>query len=270
MDRSALLCHRTDRVTPRPARREFEELPAELRALAAAFTAGLVEILGRDLHGVYMYGAAVFADCQGIVDFDAHVLLERPPDTKARAQIDALHARLGRDFPRFAEELDLYYLLRSDAERADLPAHLLRAELRDRAWPLHCAHVRAGYFLRLHGPAPTETFPEPSWPAVVEALDDELRFVARNLHTPAYCVLNLARILYSHLHRDPVLSKRHAGAWAARTHPSWAPLLEAALRSYAGTATSADAQRLHGEIGAFFAFARSALDKVLEPRPGAW
>jgi hypothetical protein len=168
-----------------------------------------VETLGSDLHGAYLYGAAVFADFEGTSDFDAHVLLERPPTC-------------------------------------------------------------AGYFLCLHGPAPVKTFPAPTWPAVTEALDQELGFVAENLHAHAYCALNLARILYSHQHRDPVISKRFAGTWAARTYPRWAPLMEAGLRSYAGTATPADTERLRLEVDAFFAFARSAIEKVLEPRPGAW
>jgi hypothetical protein len=127
--------------------------------------------------------------------------------------------------------------------------------MRDESWALHCAHVRAGYYVTLYGPEPTDVFPPPSWPDVAAALDHEMRYVEENLHYTAYCVLNLCRIVYSFQERDVAVSKRFCGNWACERFPRWAALVKAALRVYEGTATPRDEELLHAEVERFLKFA---------------
>jgi predicted nucleotidyltransferase len=94
----------------------FEELPENVRMLAHEFVVGVREVLGENLHGVYMYGATVFPDLGRPSDIDCHVVLEAPLTREQRGAIEALHARLAQDFPPLGAELDVFYVLRKEAE----------------------------------------------------------------------------------------------------------------------------------------------------------
>ena len=237
----------------------FEELPENVRMLGNEFVVGVREMLGENLHGVYMYGATVFPDRGRPSDIDCHVVLEAPLTREQRGAIEALHARLAQDFPPLGAELDVVYVLRKEAEGANPPKNQMRPGTRDESWALHCAHVRAGYFLRLFGPPPERIFPAPSWERVAEALDHELAYVEEHLHWPAYCVLNLCRIVYSRMERNPAVSKRFSGAWARVRYPAWSGVIAAALRCYEGTATQSDVELLRNKVSEFLNFMRTEL-----------
>jgi hypothetical protein len=230
-------------------------LPENTKTICDEFVHGLTAILGDKLYGVYMYGATVFEDSGRAQDIDCHVILRAAPSGGERESLSALHAELGRRFPPLGGEVDAYYVLLDDAKDTSPPADQLRPGTRDESWALHCAHVRAGRYVALHGPEPAELFPAPSWHDTAAALDHETRFVEGNLRYPAYCVLNLCRIIYSFLERDVVVSKRFSGHWASRRFPQWAPLIEASLRSYEGEATSEDDELLATEVERFLEFA---------------
>jgi hypothetical protein len=131
----------------------------------------------------------------------------------------------------------------------------LKEILHTKSWALHCAHIRAGRYITLYGPEPAGIFPDPSWPEISAALDHEMRFIEENLKHPAYCVLNLCRIIYSFRERDVVVSKRFGGDWASARFPQWAPLVQAAIRSYEGTGMPGDEEFLSSEVGCFLEFA---------------
>jgi hypothetical protein len=121
---------------------------------------------------------------------------------------------------------------------------------------LHRAHIRAGRCIVLHGPDPVQVFPPVSWPELEEALQGELDYVEKHLADyPAYCVLNLCRLIYSFETRDVVVSKYGSARWADDALPAWRPHVAAAKRSYERQATAEDEAFLAVEVGRFFDFA---------------
>lgn len=240
----------------------FTDLPENIQTICHEFVQGLSALLSGKLHGVYMYGATVFPDAGSIQDIDCHVVLHAPLTAQERAQVFALHRSLAERFLPLGGEIDAYYILYGDALENTPPADQLHTGTCDESWALHCAHIRAGYYLALHGPTPRDIFPIPAWSEVAAALEHELRFILANLEYPAYCVLNLCRILYSFQERDVVVSKQFSGNWACSSFPQWAPLIHSAMGTYAGAARLEDEQLLKGEVGNFLAFASQQIRAI--------
>jgi Aminoglycoside adenylyltransferase, C-terminal domain len=237
-------------------------LPENIQTICKEFVQGLTTILGGKLYGVYMYGATVFEDSGRAQDLDCHVIVQVVPTDSERERLFALHAELERRFPPLGGEIDAYYLLLNDAKDTSPPENHLRLDIRDESWALHCAHVRAQRYVTLHGPEPTELFPSPSWHGIAAALNHEMRFIEGNLRYPAYCILNLCRIIYSFLERDVVVSKRFSGNWACHRFPQWAPLIEASMRSYESKATLEDDKLLAAEVKHFLEFASKHIRQI--------
>lgn len=231
-------------------------IPDEIEALSRAFLDGLNHVLGQKLFGVYLYGALAFSDGGAITDVDFHVILKDILDTDEKARLRDLHKTLARDFPPHGAELDGYYILLDDARRTSPPEHQFLDNVFDHSWALHRAHIRAGRCVVLRGPDPKRVYPESSWPELARALKGELDYVKTHLDEyPAYCVLNLCRLMYSFKTRDVVISKRSSADWAQELFQDWRPLIRAALDSYAGQASPQDEKLLASEVGHFFGFA---------------
>lgn len=214
----------------------------------------MARVLGEKLFGLYVYGAIAFPEGGATGDVDFHAILQDSPDVSEREGLAALHDRLARGYPPMGAELDGWYILLDDALHAARPTHQLLPGLRDNSWALHRAHLRAGRCFVLHGPAPERFLPAPSWPELESALEGELEYVTAHLaDAPAYCVLNLCRLIYSHQTRDVVVSKRACAAWAMARFPGWRPLIEAALRSYDRGAV--DEELWPSRMAAFYGFA---------------
>jgi hypothetical protein len=210
-----------------------QQIPTEIEPLCQALLRGQERILGAKLFGVYVYGAIAFPEGGATGDIDFHAILVSPPDAPESEALIALHDRLARDYPPMGAELDGHYILLEDALHTARPPHQLFPGIHDFSWALHRAHMRAGRCFVLHGPAPDEFLPAPSWPEIESALQGELDYVTAHLaDAPAYCVLNLCRLMYSYQTHDVVVSKRASAAWAMPCFPEWRPLIEAALRSY--------------------------------------
>jgi hypothetical protein len=239
------------------------ELSSPTREICQAYVSRLEEILDTNLYGVYLYGATVFPDSGPVQDIDCHVILRGPLSDGEREKIFQLYKELSNQFPpNGGELLDAYFILYEDAQQTSPPTHQLRSEMRDEAWALHCTHVRAGYYITLYGPEPTEIFPPVSWSEISAALDQEMGYIEENLKYPAYCILNLCRLVYSFQQRDVVVSKRFSGGWARRLFPQWASLIEAAMRSYDGTATLEDNRFLNAEVERFLEFASERIREI--------
>ena len=235
-------------------------LPGEIQDLCTAFVEGLDAALGRKLYGIYLYGAVVFPEGGATGDLDLHVLLTEALTDREMAAVDNLHARLAQAYPPLGKDLDAYYVLLEDARGTSPPPHQLLPGIVDKSWALHRAHFWAGRCIVLHGPDPRHVVPPPTWPELASALQGEWDYVERHLADyPAYCVLNLCRLIYSFETRDVVTSKRASAAWGVAAFPVWQPLIEAAIRAYDGTATSPDQGLLEADIGRFFGFARRRL-----------
>lgn len=134
-------------------------LPENIQTICKEFVDGLISILADKLYGVYVYGATVFEDSSRAQDIDCHVVLKAVPTDSDREKLFELHAVLERRSPPLGGEVDAYYILLKDAQGTSPPDDLLRLDIRDESWALHCAHVRAGRYATLQGPEPKEIFP---------------------------------------------------------------------------------------------------------------
>jgi hypothetical protein len=238
--------------------------PEDIQDLCWAFRHGLNAALGDKLYGVYLYGAVAFPDAGPTGDIDFHVILTEPPDDEERSAIEQLHARLALDFPPLGGELDGYYILLEDARQAAPPRHQLLAHVVDNSWALHREHIRAGRCIVLQGPDPKQVYPAASWPELENALQGELTYVEQHLDVyPAYCILNLCRLMYSFETRDVVISKAAAAKWARDAFPQWRRHIEAAQRSYARQATTQDVEFMRSEVHGLFRF---ACERIRETR----
>jgi hypothetical protein len=237
------------------------EMRPEIRELCLAFCDGLRDALREKLRAVYVYGAVTFPETKHTGDIDFHVILASSPTAAESAALLGLHERLAQAFPPLGAELDGYYILESAARGSTPPQHLLFPHLSDESFALHRAHMLAGRVLTLYGPDPREIYAAPAWVELAKALDGELDYVARHLtQYPAYCVLNLCRLMYSHETRDVVTSKAAAGAWGIERFPGWRSLIEAAQRSYAQADTAEDRHALSRDTGSFYDFGCESIE----------
>ncbi len=183
-----------------------------------------------------------FADSEGTGDLDYHAILTGPPDPGQRASYAAACARLSV-LPG-CDDLDGWVIGLAQARSSLPPVHLIQARLRDDAWALHRAHWLAGRCVVLHGPSPDSIVAEPGWAQMHHALAAEFRF-AQAGKNDAYAVLNCCRILRSLAEHDVVQSKFGSGWWALDFLPAGhAAAITAAMNSYRGCATTADAAAL--------------------------
>jgi hypothetical protein len=239
-------------------------IPQQLQGFCSAFLGGLEAVLGRKLFAAYLYGAWAFPESRAKGDIDLQVILRDPLSEEEKAGIVDLHATIARGFPALASEgPDAYYILLNEARGAMPPRHQLSEGVVDVSWALHRAHMRAGRCMVLCGPDPGELYPEPSWEELDDALQGELDYVARHLADyPAYCVLNLCRLIYSHQTRDMVVSKYTSALWARDRFPAKASCIEAAMRLYEGIATAAEASLVEAEKSSFFHFACGQIEQA--------
>ncbi|MFW5940660.1 MAG: aminoglycoside adenylyltransferase domain-containing protein [Chloroflexota bacterium] len=233
----------------------------QVSAIGAAFAGGLRRILGDKLVAAYIYGAAAFPDTSTTGDVDFHVILQSELTEQERAELEELHQTLARQFPPLGAEMDGYYILLADARREAPPQSQMWARARDTAWALHRQHIRAGRYIRLHGPDPREIYPAARWSEIEIALQGELDYVERHLQDyPDYCILNLCRLVYSFRTQDVVVSKAAAADWASEELPQWRRHIEVAKKSYAGQATLDEKAFMLAEVERFFAFARALIE----------
>lgn len=232
----------------------------EIADLCHAFLSGLKEILGGRLHGLYLYGSVVFPETVTMTDVDFHVLLVEPLSEAEKSELPRLHVDLARQFPPLGAELDGYYILLQDARKEQPPPHQFLESVVDDSWALHRAHIHAGKYIVLYGPDPVHIYPAAAWEEIDLALQGELDFVAKQLEVnPAYCVLNLCRLMYSYKTRDVAVSKQFCAVWAMTEFPGWEDLISAALSAYGQPAYARDSDRLATRLPDFFDFASRSI-----------
>jgi hypothetical protein len=235
----------------------FEQIPPEIQRVCNSLLDGLRKTLNENLFGIYLYGAMVFPETRFIQDIDFHVILRRKLTTREIDAVKNLHNSLATKFPDLGNELDGYYILLSDAQIISIPWHQIYPNLPDESWPIHVAHMRAGYCIVLFGPEPCSFLPEPTWEDLVVSLKASLKHTLKYLDThPDYCILNFCRILYSYRMKDVVVSKRTTAKWVIVSFHNWRQLVEAALRVYEreGQEQEKDRQFLESEIKNFYQF----------------
>jgi hypothetical protein len=232
-------------------------LPRELQPLCDEFLDGLKTALGGKLHGVYLHGAVLFPDAGPTKDVDFHVVVGEPLTPGECRELDRLDQDLNRRFfPETGDGLDCYYILLADARLSAPPVHQRNLEISDGSWALHRAHMLAGRCVVLMGPEPEQLFLAPSWPELAAALCHELEWIENGLDSyPAYCVLNLCRVMHSFATKEVVISKRGAATGIGTAYPVWGPSIAAAKRWYEDRATDSDDRLLSSQMGRFRRFA---------------
>lgn len=192
----------------------------------------LVERLGSDVVAIWHYGAATFG--HPAIDVDLHIVLKRQLTPDEWNAVAEMHDHLVKvsSFP--PEDLDIWYILLSDATGSSNPRHLApwANGLVDEHWALHRAHWLAGRRKVIHGPDPAEIVQPPTWEQLESALRRELERPDPSDPSP-YWVLQLARVWASLETRDVVRSKLDSAAWALERLPQqYHPIIEAAARFY--------------------------------------
>jgi hypothetical protein len=229
--------------------------PEYIHDLCQALLEGLKEALTEQLYGVYLFGAVAFPETRYTGDIDFHVILKTPLTEGQHAALVELHERLAAEFPPLGVGLDGYYLLLEEARGKAQPASQLAPFVIDDAWALHRAHIRAGRCIVLHGPNPSDIYAPASWTELEADLDEQLQYVEQHLQIyPAYCVLNLCRLMYSYESRYVVLSKTGAAEWAWERFPDWRRLIEVAQHDYAHSTSPSDLKVMQSEMGEFYQF----------------
>jgi len=244
----------------------MEESKDRSVAVTEAFTEGVVNALGSKVYGIYTYGAAVFEDGGPVQDVDCHVIVNEPLANSERDALMALFKQLADSFGPLGGEVDAFFILLDDAKKSDPPRDQLK-DISDKWWALHCAHVRGGRYRTLWGREPSEIFPTPTWSQISAALLFELEFIKGELAYPAYCVLNLCRVVQSFAEKDPVRSKHGSGLWASEQFPDWTPLIQAAMRQYAKTADTDDDRLLQEQVRDFLRFAEDRIGEIEDTEP---
>lgn len=243
----------------------LHELPGAAQSAWSDLRDRLAEILGDDLVAMWAHGGtASVADPAHGGDLDTYVIVARTPEAPATRLIEQAHDAIASEH---GVEWDNWYVLADDARRLSPPRHAWLPDRRDTSWAIHRAHWLTGRFVSLHGALPGDVVPTPTWEELIGELDRELEHIERHVFEgdtdpfeATYALLTGSRILHALETQDVAVSKHAAGTWALE-HLSdrWHPPLDAALRTYHGRGTDADASLLAAEMGPFVAFVRELL-----------
>jgi len=234
-----------------------------VQVVVDAFLAGLIMVLGSKLFGVYLYGALAFPGPFPISDIDFHVIITGPLTDDERSALEQLHERLALELPPLGGEFDGFYLLLSDTRGISPPRSEMWTRATDHSWALHCEHIRAGRCIILYGPDPGDLYPRMSWSEIENALNEELEYVKAHLQDfPAYCILNLCRLIYSFETGDVVVSKAATSDWALEKLPDWKQLITCAKRSYIRQADKSDDEYMNNLVESFYHFACARIREV--------
>jgi len=230
--------------------------PVYIQDLCQSFLDGLKAALGDKLYGVYLHGAVAFPETTYTGDIDFHVILAGSLSDGEHSEIKQLHAKLAEKFPPLGNEMDGHYLLLIDAKETAQPGSQLSPYNVDDAWALHRAHIRAARCIVLYGPDPEQIYPGATWVELEVDLEEQLQYVEAHLQVyPAYCILNLCRLMYSFEARDVVISKAAAAEWARDLYPQWRDLIEAAQKAYAKQVSAQEEALMQSEVTNLYKFA---------------
>ncbi|HZQ81039.1 MAG TPA: aminoglycoside adenylyltransferase domain-containing protein [Gaiellaceae bacterium] len=224
-------------MTPFP---ELDELLSELIAEQQ-------RILGDAFVGTYLHGSFALGAGDEWSDVDFLCVVERDPDEREQAELQAVHQRLFGGEVEWGKHLEGSYPPRAELRRKtdDEWFYFDHGSIEPR-WDTHCNQSLVRWTLRERGIAL-------AGPPAAELVDpvgaDELRAEARTAladyvewaHEPmpqapsgmnwwkqTYVVLTLCRILWT-IRNGTIVSKDEAAAWAMRELPEWRDLIERAV-----------------------------------------
>jgi streptomycin 3"-adenylyltransferase len=211
---------------PEPAQSILEELQARLR-----------DLLGANLHGMYVYGSLAFG-CYNPArsDVDVIVVTRRRLAAETRSPLSVLLRELGP-----AAKLEISFLSRADLDPWRYPCpfdyHFSHtSEKRDGAGVYFAAEIVNARTrgVALVGPPTEETLPDVPDADYLDCVVRDIRWARENFDEvgPVYAVLNCCRVL-AYANERVVLSKADGGEWGVRELPRrYRPLAERALQAY--------------------------------------
>ncbi|MCY4539712.1 MAG: DUF4111 domain-containing protein [Chloroflexi bacterium] len=205
---------------------------------------GVSGVLQKDLVGIYLYGSLVTEDFDATIsDLDLVVVTNRGLDGAAFSSLHELHQQVILSYPSWNDRLELAYIsldaLKTFRRKQSRIAIISPGE------PFH--QLDAGYDWLISWYMLRETGIALSGPDIASLIDpmEPVHYIkAVQSHIEAYpasvksatrksdlsyIVVTTARGLYTVLHGQPT-SKIKATAWAARTFPQWARLINQAMR----------------------------------------
>jgi predicted nucleotidyltransferase len=212
---------------PEPAGSILEELEARLR-----------DLLGANLHGMYVYGSLAFG-CYNPARSDVDVLVVTRRRLAAETHNPLVETLRTIGSPT---RLEISFLSTADLEpwRHPCPCdlHFSRsAEVRDRlnhdlAAEITNARARA---VALIGPPAQQALPEVPENDFLDSIKRDLVWAKAHIEKrPGYAVLNCCRVL-AYRSKRKIMSKAEAGEWGARSLPRrFRPLIREATAVYAG------------------------------------
>jgi hypothetical protein len=256
----------------------MESLPARSVELASALRRMLGDVLGDDLVAMWVHGGTTFADRPLVPgDLDVCVVVahvepeERRPGVWAN-DADSRPYRIVRGTVAVAKQrdahVDLTFLLASELRGEGLVPDAFDEDHPNTGWAVLRAHLLAGQYVHVVGPAPADLLTPPTDDELRYALDRELEHLERHVHDgdnadpyeATYAMWNGCRILYTLATGSPVVSKRSAGEWGLAQLPDrWHAAIEAAGRSYDGVAADGDVALLRDTMSPFVAWVREKL-----------
>jgi predicted nucleotidyltransferase len=249
----------------------------EVNELLDALTAGLREILGAHLVGVYLFGSATTSDFDRESDVDVVVVTADKISDEMFTALHEMHARIAAIDSWCATQLEASYIPKRVIRRYD-PADAMHPRLdrgkeeklrvmrHDADWVVQ-RHLIRERGLTLQGPAPAMLIdpvsPDDLRRAMVELMAAWLAPMLENppdIRTRGYqsfIVLSICRILYTLEHGD-VVSKKAAANWGEATlHARWTQLIRGA---WIGRQDPASAPRA-ADLSETWAFIRYAIGR---------
>jgi hypothetical protein len=249
----------------------------DVNAVLTQLSAGLTELLGEQLIGLYLTGSLTYGDFDpGSSDIDFLAVLSKELYDEQLNAITTMHTRIGDAIPHWAKRLEGSYITKDLLATKDRPE---KARPYINAGEIH--HYRYGnewmvnlYALQecgvvLIGPEPNDIVPHIDIENVRAAsrqdlidewlpkLDDPEAFQGAGYdsdHLRAYAVLTLCRILHRAKH-DGIASKRVAAKWVKDSYGEpWRSLVEQA-ENWRHSQTMASDQ----EVKEFIAFTAQEL-----------
>jgi predicted nucleotidyltransferase len=228
----------------------WKEAPAELREQVRALQAGLADVLGDSIVGIYVHGSLAL-DCFNPARSDADLIavVSRPLALDEKLELSDLLLRVSA--APFGIELHVLTTDQLDRWQHPAPFELHYGESHREALAFEpvtalermgptdadlAAHLKvartAGFALA--GPSPHDVFPDIPWEDYADSLRRDLEWTRRS-RSALYGVLSPCRV-WASLETGEVHSKASGARWALTRLPEdLRPQVERALGSYTGT-----------------------------------
>lgn len=217
----------------------------QIQEFLDAVTAGLRQVLNKNLFGIYIYGSLSYNAFDSLrSDIDCVVVTNNRLNDSDYASLEKLFSNFLLNQP-LAKKLEMPFIPLGDlffngGHIKETPqfaeATFIKNRLTDGNNPITWFNIRNNG-ITLFGPKPKEFIPKISNSVINDALDEELKYIKEhnelldNESDKTYVVLTLCRILYTFYLKD-LPSKKDAANWAINnTSEVFHHLIKTALKN---------------------------------------